>query len=422
MIDPVHFVDLRAQHEEVRNEIESAISDLIDQSRFIGGDPVSNFEREFADYLGVKHAVGCGNGTDALWLAMVAAGIGAGDAVIIQPNTFIASVEAITRTGAHSLFVDIDLDLATLDIRALRSFLEEQCHRNDQGDVFHTATERKVAAIMPVHLYGLPTDMAPLMQLVEDYSLFIIEDACQAHGAEYKINGNWKKMGTFGLAAGFSFYPGKNLGAMGDAGAVVTDDPELAEKMRWLRTHGSSEKYVHPLSQGWNSRLDSIQAAVLSAKLKKLDHWNGLRRQAAEHYRNALAGLPLSLPIEPEYAKHVYHLYVIRHLERDRIQKELGTRNIHGIALSHSRAQTRRIPSLEFTSWQLSKYRKICQNIAFTAHASSINPRADRTRSRRFGRNLVKICVESAPLSVGITGLWQVNGRNDTNLRRARPV
>jgi len=328
MPNVIPFVDLRAQNEEVRAEIENAINDIINRSCFIGGEYVKNFERQFAEYIGVREAVAVANGTDALWLGLIAAGVGKEDAVITAPNTFIATVEAITRTGAYPLFVDIDLDTALISLEHLATFLERDCRREENGQTIHLRTGRRVAAIMPVHLYGLPIDMKPLMDLAEKYNLIIIEDACQAHGAKYKMNGEWKRIGTFGKASGFSFYPAKNLGAMGDGGAVVTDDMELASKMRWLRDHGSSEKYVHQTPDGWNSRLDAIQAAVLSAKLKKLDEWNDLRRQAAAHYQELLAELPLELPVSPDYAEQVYHLYVVRAVDRGFLQSELGARGI----------------------------------------------------------------------------------------------
>ena len=328
MSNVIPFVDLRAQNEEVRAEIENAINDIINRSCFIGGEYVKNFERQFAEYIGVREAVAVANGTDALWLGLIAAGVGKEDAVITAPNTFIATVEAITRTGAYPLFVDIDLDTALISLEHLATFLERDCRREENGQTIHLRTGRRVAAIMPVHLYGLPIDMKPLMDLAEKYNLIVIEDACQAHGAKYKMNGEWKRIGTFGKASGFSFYPAKNLGAMGDGGAVVTDDMELASKMRWLRDHGSSEKYVHQTPDGWNSRLDAIQAAVLSAKLKKLDEWNALRRQAAAHYQELLAELPLELPVSLDYAEQVYHLYVVRAVDRGFLQSELGARGI----------------------------------------------------------------------------------------------
>ena len=328
MSNTIHFVDLRDQHESVRNEIETEFKKLIDQSRFIGGPPVEKFEREFADYIGVDHVIGCANGTDALWLALAASEIGPGDAVITQPNTFIATVEAITRTGADPLFVDIDLDLATIDTGKLKQFLEAECAHEDDGRLVHMPSGKRVAAIIPVHLYGLPADMRPILDLAEQYGIKVIEDAAQAQGAAYRDGDTWKKAGSIGAAAGFSFYPGKNLGAMGDAGAVSTNDAEIADKIRWLRDHGSSEKYVHITSQGWNSRLDSFQAVVLSAKLRKLDGWNNHRRGVAAQFKDALKELPIKLPVEPAYGRHIYHLFVIRHPERSRLQKELGHRNI----------------------------------------------------------------------------------------------
>jgi dTDP-4-amino-4,6-dideoxygalactose transaminase len=221
-----------------------------------------------------------------------------------------------------------------MDMPALKAFLANECMRGEDGQVIHIKTQRRVTAILPVHLYGLPVDIEALMLLAKEYELPVVEDACQAHGARYKINGEWKRAGTVGVAAGFSFYPGKNLGAMGDGGALATNDPELATRVRYLRDHGSKDKYIHITPDGWNSRLDAMQAAILSIKLKKLDEWNSRRRQAAALYREALAGLPLDLPVEPEYAEHIYHLYVVRTLDRDQLYKELGARGI-GVGLHY---------------------------------------------------------------------------------------
>ena len=324
----IPFVDLRAQHEQVRAEIETSIKDIIDHSSFIGGSYVSTFEKEFASYLGVQEVIGVANGTDALWLSLIASGVQPGEAVITVPNTFIATVEAITRAGAYPLFVDINLETATIDVATLQSLLEKECAVQEDGRILHLSSRRIVRAMIPVHMYGLPVNIQPVMELAEKYGLIVIEDACQAHGARYRMNGEWKRTGTFGTATGFSFYPGKNLGAMGDGGAISTNDSELAAKLRWLRDHGSSEKYVHVTSEGWNSRLDAIQAAVLSAKLKKLDEWNTLRRAAADHYRNAFAGLPINLPVVPENAEHVYHLYVVRLEDREFLRQELSKEGI----------------------------------------------------------------------------------------------
>jgi dTDP-4-amino-4,6-dideoxygalactose transaminase len=319
----IAFVDLRAQHEPLRGEIDAAISRILDSSAFIGGEAVTRFEEEFARYLGVSDVIGVGNGTDALWLALVAAGAGPGDAVITVPNTFIATVEGITRAGAQPLFVDIDLDSATLSPAALQEFLENECGVEENGRVLHLKSGLRVAAVLPVHLYGLPADLPAIAAICERYHLALIEDACQAHGAASLLDGEWRKAGTIGSAAAFSFYPGKNLGALGDAGAVATNDPSMAAKMRELRNHGSSEKYIHTTHLGWNARLDGIQAAVLSIKLRCLDEWNDNRRQAADWYRQALEGLPLELPVEPEGRRHIYHLYVVRTEDREALRSAL---------------------------------------------------------------------------------------------------
>jgi dTDP-4-amino-4,6-dideoxygalactose transaminase len=323
ILEKIAFVDLHAQHGPILNEINATINEILSNSSFIGGAAVSQFEAEFAEYLGVQEVIGVGNGTDALWLALVANGIGPGDAVITVPNTFIATVEAITRAGARTLFVDIDIETANLSPVALHEFLAAQCTVEQDGRLRHIQTGTRVAAVMPVHLYGLPADLQAISEICEQYQLTLIEDACQAHGAKIRVNGDWKRAGIFGSAAGFSFYPGKNLGAIGDAGAVVTNNAELAAKMRELRNHGSSEKYIHTTPDGWNARLDSIQAAVLSIKLRYLDEWNACRRQIAQWYQEGLAGLPIELPCEPQDYQHVYHLYVIRTEERDRLRKAL---------------------------------------------------------------------------------------------------
>ncbi|HEX2980927.1 MAG TPA: DegT/DnrJ/EryC1/StrS family aminotransferase [Anaerolineaceae bacterium] len=320
----IAFVDLHAQHQPILAEINHAIGQILETSSFIGGKALAQFEDAFAQYLGVKDVIGVGNGTDALWLALAASGIGPDHAVITVPNTFIATVEAITRTGALPLFVDIDLETSTLSPTALQTFLEDECIVQENGEVTHRLSGKQVAAVLPVHLYGLPADLAAIRPLCERFGLALFEDACQAHGAEIHLDGKWQKAGSIGAAAAFSFYPGKNLGAIGDAGAVATNDPALAEKMRQLRNHGSGEKYIHTTHAGWNARLDALQAAVLSIKLKHLDEWNARRRQAAAWYDELLADLPVERPVEPADRKHVYHLYVIRTEERDRLRKALS--------------------------------------------------------------------------------------------------
>lgn len=328
MSGKVLFVDLLSQHQEVRVEIDNAIKDIIDSSSFIGGRYVSQFEEEFADYLGVKHVIGTSNGTDALWLALAAAGVRPGDAVITVPNTFIATVEAISRAGAYPLFVDVEFATSLMDISLLQNFLKDECFREDDGSVIHTKSKRRVAAIIPVHLYGLPVDLDRLVPLAREYSIPVVEDACQAHGARVQINGEWRNAGSVGVASAFSFYPGKNLGAMGDAGAVATDDPGMAARMKTMRDHGSDVKYIHTSSDGWNSRLDALQAAVLSIKLKRLDFWNNCRREAAQKYRERLSDTFSDLPVEPANREHVYHLFVIHTPDRDMVKEALS---MHGI-------------------------------------------------------------------------------------------
>ena len=239
--------------------------------RFIGGPAVEGFEREFASFCDTRFCVGVGSGTDALRFALSAAGIAKGDCVITVPNTFIATTEAISQVGAQPEFVDVDEQTSTMDVEKLQAFLEHQCERNASGRLVSKRTGHPVTAIVPVHLYGHPADMDPIMELAERYNLVVIEDACQAHGAEYfsERNHRWMKAGSIGRAAAFSFYPGKNLGACGEAGAITTNDEEIARKCRMLRDHGQAKKYYHDV-EGYNGRLDAIQAALLRIKLKHL--------------------------------------------------------------------------------------------------------------------------------------------------------
>lgn len=331
----IPLVDLRSQHIELHLEIESVIREIIERSSFIGGPYVETFERNFAAYCGVPHAVACASGTDALKLALMAAGVHSGDEVITVPHTFIATVEAITMIGAHPLFIDIDRVTYNLSATRLEEFLEKECRLEREGRPVHTRTGRPVTTILPVHLYGLPADMKPIIGLADRYRLKVAEDACQAHGATYKLDRIDKKVGTFGQAAAFSFYPGKNLGAMGEGGAVTTDDEAMDRNMRIWRDHGQSERYIHVSPDGWNGRLDALQCAILDIKLKKLDEWNDRRRHAAEWYRERLAGDErITLPVEPEGRKHVYHLFVVRLPDREKAREALSNRGI-GVGLHY---------------------------------------------------------------------------------------
>jgi dTDP-4-amino-4,6-dideoxygalactose transaminase len=325
----VPFVDLRAQHEELRAEIEAAVQDVIDHSHFIGGERVAVFEQNFAAFCGARHAVACASGTDALKLALLAAGVQPGDEVVTVPNTFIATTEAINLVGAHFALVDIDPGTYNLSPARLIDFLEEQGKIGPDGRVINRRTGRPVTAVLPVHLYGLPADLEAILEIAEKYRLRVVEDACQAHGAAYELGGKTKRVGTFGKTAAFSFYPGKNLGAMGEGGAVTTDDADRDRLMRILRDHGQSQKYLHISPQGWNGRLDALQCAILDLKLPRLAGWNERRRQAAAWYRERLGEDDrIVLPRELPGRQHVYHLFVVRLKERDRVLQELGDRGI----------------------------------------------------------------------------------------------
>jgi dTDP-4-amino-4,6-dideoxygalactose transaminase len=303
----VPFLDLKAHHALMIDEFDGAIREVIESSAFAGGPFVERFEEEFAAYCGSTYAIGVGNGTDALWLTLLALGIGEGDEVITVPNTFIATAEAITYCKAEPVFVDVDETTFTMDPAELKKSL--------------TA---RTKAIIPVHLFGQPADLDPILEFARAHGLFVIEDAAQAHGAEYK----GQKVGTMGDAGCFSFYPGKNLGAFGEAGAVVTNDAELRNKIQNLRDHGQTRKYFHTL-MGWNCRMDGIQAAVLSIKLRHLEEGNTLRREHALQYDRAFAGLDAVVtPFEANYARHVYHVYAIRVQERDNVWRSLQEKGI----------------------------------------------------------------------------------------------
>jgi dTDP-4-amino-4,6-dideoxygalactose transaminase len=303
----VPFLDLKAQHEPLRAELDAAIREVVDTGAFAGGPFVAKFEQDFAAFCRCPYAIGVGNGTDAIWLSLIALGIGPGDEVITVPTTFMATAEAISFAGARPVFVDIDEQTYTMD-----PALIEQ------------AITPKTKAIIPVHLYGQPANMDPIMEIANRRGLSVIEDACQAHGAEYK----GRAAGTIGIAGCFSFYPGKNLGAFGEAGAVVTHDEELRNKIQMLRDHGQAEKYRHTCV-GWNARMDGIQGAVLRVKLKHLANWNAVRRIRARVYDRHLGGLEnLITPREAAYAHHVYHLYVVRVKARDRILQQMAEAGI----------------------------------------------------------------------------------------------
>ena len=298
----ITMVDLKKEYLSIKEEIDKAIKDVFNSGLFILGKQVESFEKEFASYLGVKHAIGVGSGTEAIHLALVAHGIKQGDEVITVPNTAVPTVSAIDFAGATPVFVDIDPDSHGMDITKLEKKIT-----------------KKTNAIVPVHLFGHAADMDPLMEISKKHNLIVVEDACQAHGALYKN----KKVGTIGNAGAFSFYPTKNLGAYGDAGMVVTNDKEIADRIKYLRNYGETEKrYSHKI-RGFNSRLDEIQAAILRAKLKHLDKWNNQRKNLASEYSSMLSGSSVKTAKEKEYSKSCHHLYVIRTKKRDELKKFL---------------------------------------------------------------------------------------------------
>jgi dTDP-4-amino-4,6-dideoxygalactose transaminase len=305
MTTPVPFLNVKAAFSELEQEISHAVNRVLQSGYYIGGPEVANFEGAFASYVQANHCIGTGNGLDALVLTLRAMDIGAGDEVIVPAHTFTATWLAVAAVGATPVGVDACAQSWSIDVSKVEA-----------------AITAKTKAIIPVHLYGMPADLAPILTLAKQHNLWVLEDAAQAQGALYA----GKRIGSHGDAVAWSFYPGKNLGALGDAGAVTTNNAELAEKIRMMGNYGSKEKYVHE-SFGVNSRLDPIQAAVLAVKLNVLDEWNSRRQKAAKSYINALQGLPeLSLPAQPtaENTSSVYHIFAICHPKRDALQKHLA--------------------------------------------------------------------------------------------------
>ena len=330
MINPtkIPFLDLITPHQELEAELLAVAQKVFSDASFIGGPMVEEFEREFAAFCDAKYCVGVNSGTDALRFALMAAGVEPGDIILTVPHTFIATTEAISQAGAHIAFVDIDEQSYTMDPKALLEFIERRCEFDGRiGKLIDRASKRRVAGIVPVHLYGQTADMDPILELAAKYNLFVIEDACQAHGAEYfsKKDNTWKRAGSIGKAGAFSFYPGKNLGACGEAGAITTNDETMAQRMKMIRDHGQAKKYYHDM-EGYNGRLDSIQAGWLSVKLRHLANWNESRRSLAHRYHQVLAEAKdlVVTPIEASWTKGVYHLYAVRVQERKAFQAFLA--------------------------------------------------------------------------------------------------
>jgi dTDP-4-amino-4,6-dideoxygalactose transaminase len=329
MSNTVPFLDLVTPHRELEAELVDAFRRALRGAAFIGGPQVEAFEREFAGYCGTAHCVGVANGTDAVRFALMAVGVGQGDAVVTVAHTFIATVEAISQAGASTEFVDIDADTYCMSPEALDEYLRTCATDAATRRPIGKRTGQPIKAIVPVHLYGQVANMDAILAIAARYELLVIEDACQAHGAELRsADGTWRRAGGFGAAAAFSFYPGKNLGACGEAGAVTTNDAQVAKTVSMLREHGQAQKYYHDL-EGYNGRLDAIQAAFLRIKLRRLDEWNAQRRAAAERYRDLLSALPtVSLPSESDRSRSVYHLYVIRASDREALAQHLKAQNV----------------------------------------------------------------------------------------------
>lgn len=327
---PIPFLDLVTPHIELESELVDVFKKALHSAGFVGGAPVEAFESAFAEFCQTQYAIGVGSGTDALRFAIIAAGVQPGDVIVTVPNTFIATTEAITQAGAIPEFVDIDEQTYNMSAPALQIYLETQCHRGANGRWISNRSDRPIAAVLPVHLYGQTADMDAILDLAGQYGLVVIEDACQAHGAEYfsRKQNRWLKAGSIGVAAAFSFYPGKNLGACGEGGAITTNDPELTRKARMLRDHGQAKKYYHDI-EGYNGRIDAIQAGLLHVKLPHLAEWNTQRRaRAAEYDRLLVSSEGVTRPYEPTWSRAVYHLYVIRTGQREELMQHLKAAGI----------------------------------------------------------------------------------------------
>lgn len=350
----VPFVDLKTQYRAIKPEIDGAISDILESASFIMGKSVHEFEAEFAGLHQSRYCIGTSSGTDALHLALWGLGVSQGEEVILPVNTFFATAEAVVLSGATPVFIDCDPLSFNIDIRKLREFIGSHCRISEERFLINLSTHQRISCIIPVHLYGQPADLDPVLEVAEKYQLKVVEDACQAHLAEYlsktsyklnvdKLYGGqqdknepeekkglkeWRRVGSLGHAGAFSFYPGKNLGAYGEGGAVLTNDSDLYEKMWLIHDHGSKEKYNHEVI-GHNYRLEGIQAAVLNVKMRYINTWTEKRRANAQTYNKLLEDVKeVMTPKEMEWAKHVYHLYVIRARERSELQTFLKEKGI----------------------------------------------------------------------------------------------
>lgn len=385
----IPFLDLVAPHLELEGELMAVFQQVIRTAGFIGGPMVENFEKEFAAFCHTERAVAVNSGTDALRFALMAAGVKSGDVVVTVPNTFIATTEAISQAGALPEFVDIDERTYNMDVIKLREYLETRCTVSETGKLISKRSKRPVTAIVPVHLYGQMADMDAILELAEQYRLIVVEDACQAHGAEYfsRKQNRWLQAGSIGRAGAFSFYPGKNLGACGEGGAVTTNDSKLADTCKMIRDHGQAKKYYHDI-EGYNGRLDAIQTGILSVKLKHLAAWNTKRRERAADYNGLLvASAPgVATPYEPSWSRAVYHLYVIRTRDREGLMAHLGKAGI-GTGI-HYPIPLHRQRAYEGLGYKAGDF-PVCEKIAAEILSLPMYPQLTGAQQNRVGQEIL---------------------------------
>jgi dTDP-4-amino-4,6-dideoxygalactose transaminase len=395
----IPFLDLVTPHVELEQELTEIFHKVLRTAGFIGGPMVEEFEKAFAQFCDTGYAVGVSSGTDALRFALMACGVRSGDVVVTVPNTFIATTEAISQAGALPEFVDIDERSYNMDPEGFREYLERRCNHNVARRLVSRRSGRPVTAVVPVHLYGQMADMDPILELAEQYRLIVIEDACQAHGAEYfsRRHNRWLKAGSIGRAGAFSFYPGKNLGACGEAGAVTTNDEAIAAKIRMIRDHGQAKKYYHDL-EGYNGRLDAIQAGILCVKLGHLKEWNSARRECAAEYNRLLGTTDsaVTIPFEASWSRGVYHLYVIRTENREGLMvhlKDAGvSTGVHYPIPLHMQQAYR---SLDYAPGAF----PICEKVASEIVSLPMFPQLQPEQQKRVVNSIVEF-VSCTPLAL----------------------
>jgi len=399
MNSSIAFLDLVTPHVVLEAELVEVFRSAIRSAGFIGGPMVENFEKNFAKFCETDHSVAVNSGTDALRFALTAAGVEPGDVVVTVPHTFIATTEAISQVGATPEFVDVDERTYNMDPKKLRRFLQEECTRDGSGRLVSRRNSKPVTAVIPVHLYGQMVDMDAILDIAKEFGLIVIEDACQAHGAQYfsKKQNRWVTAGSMGRAAAFSFYPGKNLGACGEAGAVTTNDAQLAAKIRMIRDHGQAKKYYHDM-EGYNGRLDAIQAGILDVKLRHLAKWNDERRAHAAEYKKLFeaAGSPLNAPFEPEWSRAVFHLYVVRVEDRDGMMSALKDQGI-GTGIHYP------IPLHLQKAYQHLGYREgdfpVCEQLAKEIVSLPMFPQLKPEQQQRVVKAVAEFVEKSAPVA-----------------------